>query len=251
MTPVIERFLKSCTQGFVLAEPNAGMPELIDGQTVFPLGPERFAELTAPFAAMGCKLVGGCCGTSPEHIRQLRKAVEAAARPASAGLNPNGIPASSSRAVRIWCASGPAEPFEVIGERIESHGQEGAAPPSCRPGEYGHGPAASPIRAGGRSARRVLDVERGRAQGRSRRRLLPELVQRFSPASIADAAFPRLLASRRPLLSGPAVLTPASPARQLHSAATPGPHGASRPCRAAHCGAPFILLPMQRRASCP
>ena len=72
MTPVIERFLKSCTQGFVLAEPNAGMPELIDGQTVFPLGPERFAELTAPFAAMGCKLVGGCCGTSPEHIRQLR-----------------------------------------------------------------------------------------------------------------------------------------------------------------------------------
>ena len=52
MAPLMERFL-ACSSVPVLAEPNAGLPELVDGKTVFRLPPEPFAEKTAAFVGMG------------------------------------------------------------------------------------------------------------------------------------------------------------------------------------------------------
>ena len=75
MAPLMERFL-ACSSVPVLAEPNAGLPELVDGKTVFRLPPEPFAEKTAAFVGMGARLVGGCCGTTPDHIAALRRAVD-------------------------------------------------------------------------------------------------------------------------------------------------------------------------------
>jgi 5-methyltetrahydrofolate--homocysteine methyltransferase len=50
---------------------NAGLPELRGGNTVYTLSPERFAELSAVFAGLGIKVIGGCCGTTPAHICAL------------------------------------------------------------------------------------------------------------------------------------------------------------------------------------
>jgi 5-methyltetrahydrofolate--homocysteine methyltransferase len=61
--------------------PNAGLPALIDGQTVYPLAPAPFAETIHRFQEeYGLSIVGGCCGTTPAHIAELVKAT--AARPA-------------------------------------------------------------------------------------------------------------------------------------------------------------------------
>jgi len=52
--------------------PNAGLPTLVDGQTVYPLEPKPFAEKMSEFVdKYGLNIVGGCCGTGPEHLKQL------------------------------------------------------------------------------------------------------------------------------------------------------------------------------------
>lgn len=61
----------------VLVQPNAGLPAVIDGKTVFEVGAEEFAEDTAALAAAGARILGGCCGTTPEHIRALKKKLDA------------------------------------------------------------------------------------------------------------------------------------------------------------------------------
>jgi len=51
--------------------PNAGMPDLIDGRVEFMASPEYFAESARTFAERGMRLIGGCCGTTPEHIAAI------------------------------------------------------------------------------------------------------------------------------------------------------------------------------------
>ena len=58
-----------------LCMPNAGIPKLIDNQTVFDLSPQRFAAGISECIDAGVRLIGGCCGTSPEHIRALKSLV--------------------------------------------------------------------------------------------------------------------------------------------------------------------------------
>lgn len=53
-------------------KPNAGLPELIDGKTVFKESPEKFAQLANDFVQLGVRLIGGCCGTTPEFIKALK-----------------------------------------------------------------------------------------------------------------------------------------------------------------------------------
>jgi 5-methyltetrahydrofolate--homocysteine methyltransferase len=55
----------------ILAQPNAGLPKFIDGQTRFDMTPKAFAMGIKVCLDAGAKLVGGCCGTSPEHIRYV------------------------------------------------------------------------------------------------------------------------------------------------------------------------------------
>ncbi|HEY0591960.1 MAG TPA: homocysteine S-methyltransferase family protein [Thermoanaerobaculia bacterium] len=71
----IARELLASTKLPVVVQPNAGLPTLAQGTLVYPTTPERFAELLAPLAAEGVRLIGGCCGTTPEHIRALRERI--------------------------------------------------------------------------------------------------------------------------------------------------------------------------------
>jgi 5-methyltetrahydrofolate--homocysteine methyltransferase len=63
--------LRSETTLPVLAQPNAGKPKLVDNRTVFEMEPEAFAAGVEKCLQAGARLVGGCCGTTPEHIRAI------------------------------------------------------------------------------------------------------------------------------------------------------------------------------------
>jgi 5-methyltetrahydrofolate--homocysteine methyltransferase len=68
---VVVSLLHSATKVPVLAQPNAGKPKLVGDETVFDMGPEAFAEGIAECLEAGARLVGGCCGTTAEHIRAV------------------------------------------------------------------------------------------------------------------------------------------------------------------------------------
>lgn len=104
----------------VLIQPNAGLPELVDGQTVFNLGAEEFSKLTAEFAVLGAQMLGGCCGTTPEHIKALRAAAEhiAVQKP----LAREGCIRLSSRTHLVQV--GIDLPLICIGERINPTGKK-------------------------------------------------------------------------------------------------------------------------------
>jgi 5-methyltetrahydrofolate--homocysteine methyltransferase len=60
----------------IIAKPNAGLPILVDGETVFNLGPQEFALQVKGLVMDGATIVGGCCGTTPEHISRLETQVK-------------------------------------------------------------------------------------------------------------------------------------------------------------------------------
>ena len=71
MLPFVERIAKVSTKP-VIAKPNAGLPKVVDGRTVFEVGPDEFAVGVARLVAAGATIVGGCCGTTPDHIREIK-----------------------------------------------------------------------------------------------------------------------------------------------------------------------------------
>jgi 5-methyltetrahydrofolate--homocysteine methyltransferase len=68
---VVVSHLNSATELPILAQPNAGKPKLIGDKTVFEMAPQPFASGIAECRQAGASLVGGCCGTTPEHIRAV------------------------------------------------------------------------------------------------------------------------------------------------------------------------------------
>lgn len=70
MIPVLEQLLEY-TSLPVIVKPNAGLPRQRDGQTVYDVSPEEFAGVMERIVKAGAAAVGGCCGTTPEHIRAM------------------------------------------------------------------------------------------------------------------------------------------------------------------------------------
>jgi methionine synthase I (cobalamin-dependent)/5,10-methylenetetrahydrofolate reductase len=64
--------------------PNAGYPWLVNGRAVYPATPDYFRDLAREFAKGGAAVIGGCCGTGPEHVAAIAKAVSGIARRAAA-----------------------------------------------------------------------------------------------------------------------------------------------------------------------
>jgi 5-methyltetrahydrofolate--homocysteine methyltransferase len=61
----------------ILVHANAGLPEMVDGENVYPETPEFMASLVPEIVEAGANIVGGCCGTTPAHITAMRRAVDA------------------------------------------------------------------------------------------------------------------------------------------------------------------------------
>jgi 5-methyltetrahydrofolate--homocysteine methyltransferase len=99
----------------LIAKPNAGLPTLVGDATVFDLDAAGFAGFAGPLAAAGVNLMGGCCGTTPDHIRALRDALTsvnavAPARHAAAA-------ASSARNALVFEAG---RPLVIAGGRLNA-----------------------------------------------------------------------------------------------------------------------------------
>ncbi|MFL6224144.1 MAG: methionine synthase [Actinomycetes bacterium] len=98
--------------------PNAGLPELRDGKPWYPLTPEELAEAHTRFAAeFGLSIVGGCCGTTPEHIRQV---VEALGGHAPARREPDHEPSLSSLYQSVPLDQDTT--YLTVGERCNANG---------------------------------------------------------------------------------------------------------------------------------
>jgi len=74
MVPVIEAMM-AATDRPLMVQPNAGMPRLVGGKTTFPATAETMADYAARFAQMGVKVIGGCCGTTPDHVRAMARRI--------------------------------------------------------------------------------------------------------------------------------------------------------------------------------
>ncbi len=74
MSEIVGTLSKS-TKLPIAAEPNAGKPRLVEGATVFDMTPAVFVAGVSKCRQSGARLLGGCCGTSPEHIRALTQAL--------------------------------------------------------------------------------------------------------------------------------------------------------------------------------
>jgi 5-methyltetrahydrofolate--homocysteine methyltransferase len=121
MAPLVERLL-TLTGLPVAMQPNAGMPVNIDGAAVYKMGPVEFADVLAPLVIeKGLPIVGGCCGTAPEHIRELAR------RLAGKTAGKRSLPGKSS----CFCGTGisgvnietVARPV-IIGERLNTQGSK-------------------------------------------------------------------------------------------------------------------------------
>ncbi|MBI3753725.1 MAG: homocysteine S-methyltransferase family protein, partial [Deltaproteobacteria bacterium] len=60
----------------LIAQPNAGIPYLKDGKTIFPASPSEMAEYVPKLLDAGVRVIGGCCGTTPEHIKEMKSKVK-------------------------------------------------------------------------------------------------------------------------------------------------------------------------------
>ena len=75
MLETIQR-MAAVTNVPLAAQPNAGLPVEMNGRKSYSCSPQDMAEFAVQFIRHGVRLVGGCCGTAPEHIRAIRKAVQ-------------------------------------------------------------------------------------------------------------------------------------------------------------------------------
>jgi len=104
MLDAIER-VRAATSLPLAAQPNAGIPRSVEGRNIYLCSPEYMASYARKFVAAGVRIVGGCCGTTPDHIRVMKSALrvgEARGKTASAHVTGGSAPLRAT----------PAQPLE-------------------------------------------------------------------------------------------------------------------------------------------
>ncbi len=74
MVDIVKEIRSAFPDKPILVHANAGLPQNIDGEDVFPETPEQMAKLVGPLLEAGANIIGGCCGTTPEHIKAIKQA---------------------------------------------------------------------------------------------------------------------------------------------------------------------------------
>lgn len=231
MRPVIEKLLEVSSTP-VMAEPNAGLPVLVDGKTVFPLDSEEFAAQTAVFAEMGARILGGCCGTTPGHIAALKKRLAGMSAPVRIPHVWTGV-ALTSRSDLLRMGYG--KPLAIIGERINPTGKPELA------AQFADGDFSLALRMAEEQAARganALDVNVGAPlvdEAALLPRLVSALVEAVSLPLVLDSSNVRAIEAALPYWPGSCLVNSIS-----------GEKGRLRElgpvCR--DTGSPFILLPI-------
>ncbi len=140
---VLEQMAEAAAGTPLLVMPNAGLPGRVGGQFVWAATPAYFAEEVPRFLAAGARLVGGCCGTTPEHVAAMRQALdrEMARRGAGTTTAVAAAGGATGGATSVGAAAGPAVPgpARVSGSAAGSSSVEIAAPPTHGPGDRARG----------------------------------------------------------------------------------------------------------------
>ena len=116
MLETIDR-LAQATRAPLSAQPNAGKPRDIEGRNIYLSSPEYMASYARRFVARGVRLVGGCCGTTPEHIRQIKSAVKSLAPAIARAGAMHGRETGAAAAVSV--AEPPPQATVPRGEKSE------------------------------------------------------------------------------------------------------------------------------------
>lgn len=121
----ILRSMRRVTERPLISQANAGLPILKDGKTIFPGTPAEMTAYHDRLLELGVRIIGGCCGTTPEHIRAIRDALKGKERPFSVVSAEPGVTWLSSRSGIV--AIGGNQPAAIIGERINPTGKKAFA----------------------------------------------------------------------------------------------------------------------------
>ena len=116
MIPLVEE-LEKYTSTPIMVNPNAGLPESVNGETVYNVDPDEFSDLMAQIADLGVSYLGGCCGTTPAHIKALIEKTK----------NIPDVPPSKKNFTFVTSYSQSVElgkKSAVIGERINPTGKK-------------------------------------------------------------------------------------------------------------------------------
>ncbi len=116
LRPVVEMLLENASVP-VLLKPNAGLPRVENGRTFYDVTPEEFADELAELVKRGVRVVGGCCGTTPEYIRLLR---EKTAQLSPVPVTEKNLTLVSSYTHAVKFGAAPV----LIGERINPTGKK-------------------------------------------------------------------------------------------------------------------------------
>lgn len=119
LVPIVKTLAENC-QVPISVQPNAGMPYLDKGETKFPMGAVEFGTWGRKLVEAGASFLGGCCGTTPEHIKELAKNVKNLAEPVRHNIKRQLMLASRSKTVVI----DKDLPTRLIGERINPTGRK-------------------------------------------------------------------------------------------------------------------------------
>lgn len=183
----IAEFIKTMrkyTDKPLIAQPNAGVPKLEGGKTVFPETPAQLASSVGTFIEYGCRAIGSCCGSTPNHTSAIKQEVEKLAKKTKV-IKSNlleGITALASRTKVVLIGVG--QPCVMIGERINPTGKKAFAEELKR-GDLNR--IREEARAQEASGAQILDVNVG-VPGIDETTLLAEAVLTVNQASTLPVA---------------------------------------------------------------
>ena len=121
MLDTIER-MAAVTSRRLSAQPNAGQPRDVEGRNIYLCSPEYMASYARRFVMYNVRVVGGCCGTTPEHIRQIKAAVRSVAPAVVRGdeTSPRGAPAFAGGYGGSTAARSASEGGKAFAERLDT-----------------------------------------------------------------------------------------------------------------------------------
>ena len=229
MIPII-RNLKKIARVPLVAKPNAGMPLFKDGRTVFPMDADTFASFAHDFAEAGVNLLGGCCGTTTEHIQKMSgPAKELSVKPPTEN---SALLLSSGREALI---ARPDGPLRIIGERINPTGKK-KLQAALKGGDFDHIMDMAREQADAGAA--LLDVNAG-MPGIDEKETLLEIVKLLAPMSplplVIDSSDPEVVEAAVRLYPGRALINSVSGEKEKRKTILP---------LAKKYGAALIVLPL-------
>ena len=229
MLPLVESMAEVATIP-ILSKPNAGLPELIDGETQYRMTPEEFSAACGKLLAAGVSVIGGCCGTTPDHIKRL----------VSDHKDDNLIKLSNPKRRIITSERKSTEfvvggPFIIVGERINPTGKK-ALQSELRDGKLDM--VCDFARAQEADGAAVLDVNfgmNGIDEDDTMKRAVQELVYTTDLPLCIDSSFPEVVEAALRIYPGRALINSISGETEKYETLLP---------IAKKYGAMFILLPL-------